>query len=232
MSTQIHPMPLQFILDGLPNAEPAEGKAAKQRKLDHHIEELILEFPWLKELDGKEGFSDVGLKEAAGLGGFTGKKLPEPAEMDDELLFGAVNQLEKAKAHLAAAPGARHNDFGTKIRGGPSQLLKTGEMVHAAQAVARNPAAISFCARRGVNQTFKSTFSKGIAAGEVLVRGWARKMQHFFNLEFMEPEGEALVFVKKHHDDYQESDEFLELAENTDLPHVKARIAQIRALFQ
>ena len=198
---------------------------------DAHQEQLELEFPWLQHLDDKLGF--VGDLDRTGAQG-SGDRLrtEEPLAIDDDLVFEAIKELEVAKALLASAPEASHADFGTKIRGGESQLRKSGEMVDAAQAMARNELALAFCRRRGVNSTFRCGFTRHQASTGVLVRGWARKMQHYFNLELCSPQGADLVFDRSHHADYEESTEFKLLVATADRSFDIDRIEQIRALFK
>ena len=83
--------------------------------------------------------------------------------------------LEKARAalHLEEV-GLNVEHFACIIRGGLSEAAKSGDAVHAAQGKAKSDPAIDFCLRRGLQKTFKATYSAwGQESGRIMVRGGA-----------------------------------------------------------
>ena len=144
--------------------------------------------------------------------------------------MAAVASMETDRVAMTHEPGSRLDDFGTRMR---KKVDPKAESFDAAQAVARNELALDFCKRRGVQSTFRAAYSRHTAeVVGVLVRGWCRKMQIYFDLEITSPEGTKLVFGDGHHSAFHEATEFSELAESNPGNEVMRRVRQIRAIFR
>ena len=73
----------------------------------------------------------------------------------------------------------------------------------------------AWCERRfGKIRFFRANYSLyGPEIPGILARGWAHRMQHFFNLELHDPAGSALVYTPAMVAEYQETTEMERLAE-------------------
>ena len=131
--------------------------------------------------------------------------------------------LELARSALASAPMASTNDFRTRV-------LSEND---ATQGTASGAAALSFCRRRGI-QSGQIRFNinrYGSDTCGILARAWCHKMQWYYNVELLSPEGEATVFSPDHHSAYLEPTEFQHLVAHDTRPFLVERVTQIRNLF-
>ena len=132
---------------------------------------------------------------------------------EEEVVLGALADLEKARALVAEEGGLVEPDFVTRVRGRtrPTETEAAGS--HALQAMARTDLGRSFCERRGLPSTFKCTLlTHGERHAGMFCRAWCHCMQHFFDAELTSVECEALVFTREVVDAYQEPTELRELA--------------------
>ena len=97
--------------------------------------------PWLQFLDNKEGFdtdsthTDTCDPDVKG-GGPSNR---EHVAIDDGEILAGLAALEKARAAVGDDVGAMGaKDCAPRVRGGTSQILKSGEAVHALQGQCTN----------------------------------------------------------------------------------------------
>ena len=128
----------------------------------------------------------------------------------------------------AVVSGVRQ--FVPKPRGGRSEMLKSGEPVHAMQGQCIGADAERWARRRG-QVTFKATFSEhGAEPSTILARAWCHRM-HFFCLEQAAPDGIEFVFTAELIAAYEEPTELAALeadVTNAKWPKWQPRIALIR----
>ena len=135
-------------------------------------------------LDDKQGFGaeddSAGTSDPASQPGVL-------AEIDEDEIWAGLAALERARiaeGDTAAASGAGR-DFVPKVRGGTSEILKSGIAVHASQGQCTNQAATDWARLYG-QTTFKATFSEhGPAESAVIVRSWCHRMQLFMMCGFV-----------------------------------------------
>ena len=207
--------------------EPVK-KAAKQ------FDEMLTEMHWLQHLDERQGFDgEVSALFAGTIS--SGSEGPAGFAMDEDALFAGLDRLDKARAAAAAEHTARGcGDFKAIVRGGASQVVASGEAVHAMQAVcvpADRGLAYDWAKRRGLRVSFKATFHPhGVPEAKAMTRSWCHRMQHFFNLEVESGLGPELVYSRDVVDAYEEPVELTALERDGRVPEWQARIAAIRRI--
>ena len=198
VSSDSTPVNLDWLLAGqvedLWAGDGDEQRAAKHAKTQ---DELVAEMLWLKYLDHKHAWTDTLAKIASGSmgSGPHGEGSAELAELDEDLKFSALADLEKARADaLEDYVISGCADFAARVRGGESQVRATGEGVHAMQGQCCSKFATAWARRRGLQVTLKASFiPHGPAEAKVLTRSWCHRMQHFYDLELASAEGRDLV---------------------------------------
>ena len=161
-------------------------------------------------LDDKQGFA----AEGDSAGAIDPASQPGVlAEIDEDEIWAGLAALERARiaeGDTAASSGAGR-DFVPKVRGGTSEILKSGIAVHASQGQCTNQAATDWARQYG-QTTFKATFSEhGPAESAVLVRSWCHRMQLFFDMWLRAPAGAGFVYTDELVGSYAEPTELAAL---------------------
>ena len=210
------PVDLDFILRGSQEDMVVEaGVPEESAPVDTGYDELLKVMPWLLHLDDQHGFSSTKVRAAGGASSSKGGGNTEDddCELDEETMLAGLADMEKARRSLVEEDiheGTR--DFHPKIRGGPSQMLKSGEAVHAAQGASNNNGS-AWAKRHGLQVSFKATYSEyGVANSNALVRSWCHRMQHFYDVEVAARAGLDFVFSQDVLDAYIEPTELTALA--------------------
>ena len=201
LTTDMHPIGLGVLLAGEdhdlgPREDPVQ-EAAKDGKVDPEYEQLVEVMPWLRHLDFQQGLTGgEGSATDDAPEGVRRASAGVLAAIDDDEILAGLTALEREREVLAAddaaAPG---HDFIPKIRGGLSEVLKSGDAVHAVQGQCTNADA-TYWARVYGATTFKATFSEHTpAACKILVRSWCHRMQHFYDLQQAAPPSAELAFT-------------------------------------
>ena len=172
----------------MPTPECQDARKAKA-KVDAHLEEAISEFPWLAWLDEKEGYTAAGgATPGEGSGGAKRGSEFEVDKTEEETLLRGVCDLEKAKDAVGDAIRPDDAVFAPKVR------TPGAGLADAIQGQTRAEG-LSWCAGRGLQQTFKVTTSvHGLEAAQICVRAWAHRMQFFYEMELESDEGDALAY--------------------------------------
>ena len=238
ISTTQCPMGLAYLLSG---SEPGhvceQGDAGQElqppEKADEHYEKLLQVMPWLELLDEKQGFmgSTSSKAKSSGGGGGSGHHDDRRVEIDEDELLAGLADLEKARASAvdehAATSGGR--DFVPRIRGGESQIAKSGEAVHASQAQTTTKAARKWATDNSLQVTFKATFSEhGPHAARVLTRSWCHRMQFFYDMMLAHECEADFEFTPERIASYIEPAELTALAHDASVDAWLSRIAQTR----
>ena len=228
-----------MLLDMLVDAEgcdfgPAETKAKGENQktnIDPEFDQLVHEMPWLQHLDFKQGFTSGEAEE--GDGGFATSSKGKMADIDEDQIWEGLANMEKARSALAVETEAVcPRDFVPKIRGGTSEVLKSGEALHAVQGQCTNKDASDWARIRG-QTTFKATFSEhGPVESKVLVRSWCHRMQHFYNLEMSAPADSDFAFTEVMVKDYQQPTELSTLAAQVSHPKYRKWLPRIEAIHK
>ena len=163
------PILLDYIVQGesldFGGVEEVVAAQAKSEKADSTFEQLVATMPWLDHLDFKEGLT---AGEAGGATAAAGD-----AELDEDAIWAGLAALEKARIAVRDESALTcGKDFVCRVRGGVSEILKSGEAVHAVQGQCTNKEAAAW-ARSHAQTTFKATFlSIGQAQAQAMVRSW------------------------------------------------------------
>ena len=156
----------------------------------------------------------------------------ESLEVDEDTMMTALADLEKER--IAAADEhsfSGHPDFASRVRGGESQVLKSGEGAHAHQSQCTSKFSTAWARRRGLHATFKATHGpRDIAQAKILCRSWCHRMQFFYNLEKASAEGPGLIYTAAHIASYVEPSELLALCMDGASPAWADRITAIRMI--
>ena len=187
VTSDMQPIALEYVLCGDacdigPAQEHDDGEAEPVAKADQAFEKIVATtMPWLQFLDFKHPLTG---ESAAGH--------DEADETEDEVyedhIWEGLASLERARAAEATASAMLPDrDFVAKVRGGESEVYKSGDIVHAMQGQCSGGEATAW-ARRHASITFKATFSEhGVAEAKTIVRAWCHRMQHFYNCEMCAP---------------------------------------------
>ena len=241
LSTCWKPLPLHTYLSWQPEhvakaREPKADHKKKQKDDNDNFEDVLMELPWLQHLETSEWAHnhDTSKAEAISSAASTDDWAGTP-ELEEEVVFAAIASMEAAKLAMVSEPGSRSDDFGVRMRvKSKAAASSSGDAGYdAAQAVARNALAEELCKRRGVQVSFRVSYGTGASPDQVgvLMRGWCRRMQHFFDLEITSAAGKKLVFSQQQVDEYEESTEFLHLATPLASKQILQRVQQIRNIF-
>ena len=222
------PKPLEDYLACLPEKTRAARslgtpKAGKKDDASAH------DFPWIAELDLREGFAER-VPPIRGDAAEAAAAPWLPDALDDELFDEGMQALDAARLAMAAEPEASHEDFGTRVLGGPWLLKTKGIPFDAIQGYGRGEATKQFCIRRNIPKTIRFDYQLygGDACG-VMARAWCHRLQWLFNLELSIVVSPLEAFALNDLRDYEEPSEFIALAESS-TGKIVARIEQIRAL--
>ena len=228
LSSQEEPMPLEVFTYGDQAVVPDvvagdEGDSTKCKGDDAHWDKLIQEFPWLTCLDVRSGFAgdDVG--------GQTKKKARahhNPDEMfddavDEDAVLDGLAEMERARAACELEFDRKEKAFFVVARGGESTLAATGHLHDAVQAKTTDKkyvGARDWCRRRSLQVTFKATINSPLSLysaeqGNILVRSWCHRMQHFFDMECNSGLGEDYEYGPDVVGAYEEPSELSALAD-------------------
>ena len=225
---------MEFLLAGADHdigpvaKKPEEGET---ERADLEYEKLLVAMPWLQHLDDKEAFTtgDEGGADGSGSGGQAG--VTGGQEIDDDELLAGLSALERVRADAAQDEDvAGGGDFKPKVRGGKSQIAKTGEGAHAMQGQCTNATATHW-ARTFAQVTWKATFSEhDPGPSRVLVRSWCHRMQFFFNMCAAAPEGLDILYTPAMIASYVEPTELTALDTADATRALLGRIASIRSI--
>ena len=238
LTSDMQPISLDLILAGDDqDIGPDEQKDSEEasRKQDPVYEQLVQVMPWLRHLDLTQGLSGAASGEAIeGSGGARGAATSGLRDIDEDELLVGLRALERERMDAAMESAFdTSRDFVPKVRGGKSQILKSGEAVHAIQGQCANQDA-DFWARTYAQVSFKATFSEHTAAAsKLLVRSWCHRMQFFFSLMQSAPEGSEFRYTPEIIASYKEPTELTALAGDVRHPKWKGwmgRIGVIRSI--
>ena len=181
VTSDMVPLSVEYIMsgDGFDLGPLVGGEQKQPAQRDPAYEQLVEALPWLQHLDFTSMMSTGD--DGASASGSTGRPGHIPEIHDDEIWAGLA-QLERARISegFAAAAAGVSRDFTPSVRGGTSELLRSGIAVHAAQGHCTNLEATAW-ARGFAHTTFKATHSEhGPAESSALVRSWCHRMQFFF----------------------------------------------------
>ena len=125
------------------------------------------------------------------------EKSEDLLEVPDEAeVFEALKMLEKERSAVAEEGGLTQVDFATRVRGRAVATLSEDAGPMGVQGVARTELARQLCARRGLQHTFKCTYSvHGRDASGVLSRAWCHRMQFFLDFELASEDGEGVLIT-------------------------------------
>ena len=142
-----------------------------------------------------------------------------------------LKALERAReAERAAASELPDNDFVAKVRGGGSEVYKSGDVVHAMQGQCSGQEATAW-ARKYAATTFKATFSEhGTPEAKILVRAWCHRCQFFYNIEMEAPAAVEFSYSDAHLAAYEEPTELTALAQLDTHPKWRKWMGRIVAI--
>ena len=237
MASPCDTVPLGLFVSQLLVAQKAEVEGAKAKRASKATDELIDAYPWLADLDDREGFSEHIPSESCGSASSGhGDRAREDVVLDEDAVEQAMRELDEVRAGLAAhEPRESEADFKTSVSGGQWLLAERGLACDAIQGSARGALANDFCARRGVQKSIRFDLAAyGHEACGIMARAWCHKMQFYLNAELGGRAEENLPFEANVHDAYAEPTEFVRLCASPDATSraMARRIAQIRALLR
>ena len=240
-------MLLSDFMDRLPekSRDPADQPAKKARVRDQHWEAAIQQCPWLAKLEvTKEGHfvkggaagSSAPLRDEAPVGDIVDEAdIDEPGPavevIDEDTWLEHLADVDKARAVVAAAPGAVLDDFKTRVLQSEANVARFGQRHDAVQGYAANSLSVDFCVRRGVHKSKRLHLRHGPAACGVVARFWCARMQYFFNIELVALEGHRRVFTADDCDAFEEPREVAALLVVDSSAEVATVIREIRQLF-
>ena len=143
-----------------------------------------------------------------------------------------LKALERAReAERAAASELPDNDFVAKVRGGGSEVYKSGDVVHAMQGQCSGQEAAAW-ARKYAATTFKATFSEhGTPEAKILVRACCHRCQFFsYNIEMEAPAAVEFSYSDAHRAAYEEPTELTALMQQDTPPKWRKWMARIAAI--
>ena len=234
VSTNWEPMPIRLLLAGEAagvEEKDEEEKVSRRAKLvdDPEHDKLLQELPWLAYLDEKVGYGGAGSMGTKSRGSAEDADEEQYVPDEDEI-WAALRDLEKARAEVAEEGGFEQVDFGTRVRGRRVATASEAAGAHALQAVARTELGKHFCDRRGLASTFKCTMSvHGVHSG-ILCRSWCHRMQHFFDAEMESIEGWDSVFTQEMVGTYIEPIELRNLDGRLLKPVSQEALCKVRAI--
>ena len=132
--SDMRPHDLASVMTGnqedLPEFKKNDEPKAKKAKV---VEDTVLEMPWLQHLDTKSGFEiTFDALKAARKKASRSRSSADEDELDDDMMLQGLADLEKARVVASEEQSASGLvDFVSKVRGGESQVLASGEALHA-----------------------------------------------------------------------------------------------------
>ena len=110
---------LGLFVSQLPVAQKAEVEGAKAKRASKATDELIDAYPWLADLDDREGFSEHIPSESCGSASSGhGDRAREDLVLDEDAVEQAMKELDEVRADLAAhEPRESEADFKTSVLG-------------------------------------------------------------------------------------------------------------------
>eukprot|EP00974_Lingulodinium_polyedra_P046628 4468061-Lingulodinium_polyedra.AAC.1 len=127
------------------------------------MEQLMVAFPWLSDIDFSEGFTGQAASASAPASSSSSKEPEErtvvearEGDLDELAVFKA---LDSAREALAKEPNASLDDFKTTVLGGLGLQASKGIPKDAVAGVCRSQEAEEWAKRRGVPYTFRAFYS-------------------------------------------------------------------------
>jgi len=150
MASPCDTVPFGLFVSQLPVAQKAEVEGAKAKRASKATDELIDAYPWLADLDDREGFSEHIPSESCGSASSGhGDRAREDVVLDEDAVEQAMRELDEVRAGLAAhEPRESESDFKTSVLGGQWLLAERGLACDAIQGSARGALTNDFCASR------------------------------------------------------------------------------------
>jgi hypothetical protein len=203
--------------------EPREPKA---KGID------VDDLPWLRGCLRDFDFWEIAHKNATKKKYDDGGSDSDEAELADEELEAALDELHTARAMLLEdAPEFDFSHFRIVVLGGKWLKLNRDQAYDAVKAICRGNDAEAFCLGQKLNRSARFTVAYTMASCGILARSWCHRMQHFRDVAASRPEGYATHFTAADVAAYVEPDELRRLADSTTNPDVMGRITDIRDLF-
>ena len=224
-------MGLQEFLEMMPLPSDDQKSKPKQPR-DAHKEEMIKTLPWLAILDEKEGF------EAKPTGSSSSMDTPPGGKTDsddeDTQTVEVMKAIDLARSALSKDPQPSFDDFYCSARIASGDRDGPQGLPFACLAQTRGDLAKEFCKRRSIPYTSQFIFSVcgSPTIAYTLGRSWCHRMQHFYNLELLSPDGPGLVFTESDFTNYNEPTELTRLSGQVLPRRVVQRIRDIRGLLQ
>ena len=240
VSSQWEPMHWDMILGGTeyPAKEEMdegdgvdEGGAATSK--GESIDDIVKDLPWLRHLDEKIGFH---VRKARVHGPGDSEDIDpsvfDSAVPDEEEVLRAMSDMEKERCALALEAPVSVGDFVLAIRGREKATSTAAVGSDAVQGKARGKEVELWCQHRHLQTTFKATYSeyRSQEVCRTLVKGWAHRMQYFYDLAMASGNANAFEFGLGHISSYVEPVEFHNLARAPPSTKLEARIASVRRL--
>ena len=235
-SSTMQPVPYRTLLVGEEiKSTVSEGPRVKKAKVDSkHWDDCLLEFPWLAPLDDKQVFvsSDA---DATARGSRDVVGIDDAEQMaTDEAVLEAMAALDKARAAVADAGEHSDVDFVSRVRVSRARMEAEGAGPDAIQGQCRSNLAEDWARTRGLQVTFKCTFTvhglDGVVAG-ILCRAWCHRMQFFFEKSLAKGD-DAADFSEADVAAYAEPTELARLASDGCPKKVMERVVAIRKIPQ
>ena len=230
VTSDMQPLALEYVLEGtdcdLGPVElvetQTEGATASG---DPTFEKLVTTtLPWLQFLDYKQGFTAEGPAGSEAVEA-------ENAVIDEDEVWEGLARLERARAaEVEVAAALPDRDFVSKVRGGESEVYRSGDIVHAMQGQCSGAEATAWARMHGAS-TFKATVSEhGVEEAKILVRSWCHRMQYFYNLEMSAAPSSDFSFAPAVVEAYGEPTELAALAGMVGHPKWQKWIKRIEAI--
>jgi hypothetical protein len=235
LTSMATPMGLEEFVARLPvessaaGSRPCQDGDAAKRRLSR--ERDIRDFPWLAEVLCKP--KKAGAAESMKPPGAAADDMEGDSSDDDDAVVTAIfDALGAKRAALADESELEFDNFRVTILGGQWTAKHKGVPFDAVQATARGDLPNAWSIKHGLNRSARFELALyGEAWAPVLARGWAHRMQFFYNLH-----------VSSGTDDYRytavdaalyvEPAEFRRAADALDSAAASKRIAQIRGILQ
>jgi hypothetical protein len=205
MVCAVGPVPLQSILDGLPQPAASVGEPREATPQPSTTDALLRQFPWLQG-----HFKQEEKRRRDGGGGGPGPR-DEPgqdrelasAELTDEQLEECFLELEDRRARMEDESVDLAN-FRVRVLGGPWCLAHLGVPYDAFQGWCTDPSAEATWAKR-YKMGKTSRFGVGVfgdARSVVLANEWASRCQYYWNI-FTEQDDDNYTFTENDYAGYK-----------------------------
>ena len=213
---------------------------------------MLDELPWLRKYvgahDGATGASssasvewptfstgrddavaDDGGAASAGISSARGMSFPVDG---DAAIQDVFDTLERERAEWGVdRESQRGSAFRVQMAGGVWTKAHKGVEADCFRAIASGAQAERFCTQFGLNKSSRHAISTfGPRAACILASAWAHRMSYYFHLfQGGDAGGPVVVFTDKHHELYQEPEEFARMARGASGLLAK-RIQEVRAV--